>query len=97
MKYATWKIHFLNNAATGTTPESFIRDRGGSTSGITPVGEHRILGLISDEADISNLDEYEINILSTQQAYDLLFSIDNRVTLENNIIKFPPLPLRETN
>jgi len=91
MKYATWKIHFLNNAATGTTPESFIIDRGGSASGLTPVGEHKILGLISDEADISNLDEYEINILSTQQAYNLLFSIDNRVVLENNVIKFPSI------
>ena len=93
MKYATWKIHFLNNAATGTTPESFIIDRGGSASGLTPVGKHKILGLISDEADISNLDEYEINILSTQQSYDLLFSIDNRVILENNIIKFPPIEI----
>lgn len=93
MKYATWKIHFLNNATTGTTPESFIIDRGGSASGVTPVGENRILGLISDEADISNLNEYEINILSTEQAYDLLFSIDNRVTLENNVIKFPPLEI----
>ena len=70
MRYATWKVYFPANSNEGYTPEPIIRERGGTAEGAIETND-LIVGYISDNADLSNLEQYEINEITQQQALDL--------------------------
>jgi hypothetical protein len=70
MKYVTWKIYFPTNSNEGYTPESTIRERGGTAEGGLST-ENLIIGYVSDNADLTNLEQYEVTEVTQEQALNL--------------------------
>jgi len=63
MKYATWVI-----ASDGTTPESTIRTNGGQAQGAMNLTFNTILGYVSDDADLTGLEKWQVTPLTKAQA-----------------------------
>jgi len=70
MKYATWKVYFPANSNEGYTPEPIIRERGGTAEGAVGTNE-LIVGYVSDNADLTNLEQYDVKEITQQQALNL--------------------------
>lgn len=68
MKYLIWNVDFTDNPNEGTTPESIIRDRGAEASGIFQIENFKILGIASDNADLSNLEKWEVQEITSDLA-----------------------------
>ena len=89
MKYATWKIYFPTNSNEGYTPEPTIRERGGTAEGALANGD-LIIGYISDNADLTNLEQYEATEITEQQALNLAKQVNSDCYMDNEgRIKYP--------
>lgn len=84
MKYLTWKVYFAENSNEGLTPEGIIRSRGYVADGLLQITDFVILGVVSDDADISNLDEFSINELSKEEALAIALSKNETAELNDN-------------
>lgn len=93
MRYITWFLSFEPDERYGTGPESTIAERGGSAEGIFFTGTQpssMIVGKVNDNADISNLDFWQVLEITPAQA--LAFAqetIEGVVLNENNELIFP--------
>lgn len=89
MRYATWKVYFPAGSNEGYTPEPIIRERGGTAEGA--IGTNNLMvGYISDNADLSNLEQYEAIEITQQQALDLAIEFNPNCSMGNDgRINFP--------
>jgi len=83
MKYATWKIYFPTNSNEGYTPEPIIRERGGTAEGGLATNT-LIIGYVSDNADLTNLEQYEATEITQQQALNLAKEFNADCYLNDN-------------
>ncbi len=72
MRYATWII----KRPEGTTPEPVIRSLGGEASGAMMLETDLVLGYLSDEATLTELDEWYVTIKSQQEALTLAQAVN---------------------
>lgn len=98
MRYATWSVYFLKpDSKEGFTPEGVIRQRGGEANGAFGIGEHTFVGYVSDNADLSGLDNFnvieitetEVLTLSSQQGINASIAEDGSISIPS------PAPLPE--
>jgi hypothetical protein len=79
MNYATWKLNF-NNAKYGTGPEDVISQLGGWAEGgwVDGVPENggTIIGYVSSPQDELELEPWEFQNISQEEALDYCLSID---------------------
>ena len=68
MRYATWYVYFTPDAPQGTTPEFIIRERGGQASGALNLPNYEFVGYLSDNADISGLDNWQVKEITQNEA-----------------------------
>lgn len=92
--YATWKLSW-KDPKYGVGPEQEICNRGFSAVGIisdSDVISGTILGTVSDDADLSDLEEWNVRVLTNEEALEFAQSVNSDVTLdeEGNLV-FPPL------
>jgi hypothetical protein len=66
MRYATWKVDFSDNPKEGTTPERFVKS--GTLEGYTYVAPFTIMGYVSDDADLSDLEKWEVSEITSEEA-----------------------------
>lgn len=71
MKYAIWKVSFTNGQNNGTTPDSIIRERGGQAQGMFEHGLHTIVGMYSEDADVSSLEEWFFQTITAEEALEI--------------------------
>jgi hypothetical protein len=97
MRYATWKVSFPANSTQGYTPESIIRERGGTAEGAIGAND-LIIGYISDNANLANLEPYEVKEITKQQALNLAIQFNPNCSMDNDgIINFPKPSLTGVN
>jgi hypothetical protein len=84
MKYLTWKVYFLENSNEGSTPDPIIRSRGYEANGLFHITTNTILGVVSNNADISNLDNYEIKEISKEEALEIALTLNDTAYLNDN-------------
>ena len=87
MKYAIWKVSFANGQNNGTTPDSVIRERGGQAQGIFEHGSHTIVGMYSEDSDISSLEEWSFQAITVEEALAIAKSYNENcvVNLDGSI------------
>jgi hypothetical protein len=88
MRYATWKVNFEDNPKEGTTPERFVKL--GNLDSYIYVAPFTIMGYVSDDADLSDLEKWEVSEITSEEA--LAFAkIDHADSLinENGFITKP--------
>lgn len=97
MRYATWKVYFPANSTEGYTPEPIIRERGGTAEGA--LGTNNLMvGYISDNANLTNLELYEVKEITQQQALDLAIQFNPNCFMGNDgKINFPKPSLTGVN
>jgi hypothetical protein len=83
MKYATWKVYFPANSNEGYTPEPIIRERGGTAEGAVETSD-LIVGYISNNADLTNLEQYEATEITQQEALDLAIYLKKIIKLKKD-------------
>lgn len=83
MRYATWKVYFPVNSKEGYTPEPIIRERGGTAEGL--VGNNDlVVGYISENADLSNLEQYGVIEVAAEQALNLALEFNAGCYMDDN-------------
>lgn len=90
MNYAKWIVYFPEGTKEGLTPESILKSKGFEAVGLFQLLDKSIVGKISNNADLSNLENYQIEIITEEQALVLAQSIDSNAKLENSNIIFTP-------
>lgn len=91
MRFATWKVYFPENSNEGITPEAIIRSRGGSADGILYFNEDTILGCISDNAQIDDLESYSFTEITESEALNIAISKNNTAFIGiDGTINFDP-------
>ena len=86
MKYATWII----KQPEGTTPEPAIRQTGGEASGGVTLDTDLILGYISDAVTATGLKEWDLTVISQQEALTLAQAENPKCYIaDNGTIKAP--------
>lgn len=89
MRYATWKVYFPVNSKEGYTPEPIIRERGGTAEGAVEIND-LIVGYISNNADLTNLEQYEATHITRQEALDLALQFNPACYMgDDGKINFP--------
>lgn len=84
MNYAKWKIYFAPGATEGFTPEKEIIERGGSLEGVVVLPDNFCLGYISEGVDLTGLDNYEITLLTEEDALALAQAQNPDISLDEN-------------
>lgn len=84
MRYATWSVYFPDNSNEGLTPETIIRKRGYEADGLFYIADFTILGKISNDADISDLDNYNIKEISKEEALNIALKLNDTAYLNDN-------------
>ena len=74
MRYATWKIDFSDSELEGSGPESSITT--GKMEGGASISPFFILGYLSSEADISDLQKWHVTEITQAEALDLALTIN---------------------
>ena len=87
MKYATWTI----KRPEGSTPESTIREAGGTASGGFMVDTNTVLGYLSDNATTTGLSEWNVTVKTQQEALALAQALNPECFLaDDGTIQAPP-------
>lgn len=90
MRYAKWIIYFEPNSNEGTTPAEIIESRGGWLKGKFHLSTFEVVGYISDDVDLSGLENYQMQELSASEALTLAKSINADCSIKDNgEINFP--------
>jgi hypothetical protein len=84
MKYATWEVYFPADSNEGSTPDPIIRERGYEAGGLFHIEPFKILGIVSDNADVSNLDNYKIQEITKEQALEIAITLNATAYLDDN-------------
>jgi hypothetical protein len=80
--YCTWSVVF--DGGYGITPDSILRERGFESGGILHVEPFKILGYVESNADLSNMEAFNIIMLSSEEALLMALTIDTGATLNHN-------------
>ncbi len=92
MKYVKWSVFFEADAKEGHTPESIIRARGGRADGGFSIATFDIIGYTSDDADLSDLEDYKVEEITREEALAIAVGINPACIIgENGEINFPVL------
>lgn len=75
MDFCKWTLLPIEDTDTFSTPEHVINQRGGSAWGIFFLTDRVVVGCISDGADISGLEAYNIEKITRAEAEGLLYEI----------------------
>jgi hypothetical protein len=92
MKYVKWSVFFEPNATEGYTPETIIRDRGGWAEGGFGIGGFNIIGYTSDDADLSGLEDYNVQEITQAEALAAAIAINPECFLEEDGKINSPIP-----
>ena len=84
MRYVTWNVYFPENSDEGSTPDPIIRSRGFDASGLFHITNFIILGAVSNDADISNLDNYDIKEITNDEALSIALTLNDTAHLNDN-------------
>jgi hypothetical protein len=72
MRYATWSVYFPEpDSLEGFTPEAIIRQRGGEANGAFIVTNSTFLGYVSDNADLTGLENFNVVEITQAEALTL--------------------------
>ena len=82
MRYATWKIDFSKESNYGTGPETQITS--GEIKGGFEISPFFILGYVSDDAIITNLNQWEVTEVTPQEALDFALSLNPEAFISEN-------------
>ncbi len=98
MNYATWKLNFAN-ANYGTGPESKIAELGGSAEGawVDGIAEDggTIIGYVSSPQDEIELQKWQFQNISQEEALDFCQAIDENAYLNEEGRIIAPIQKRE--
>lgn len=81
INYYTWSVVF--EGGYGITPDSILRERGFESGGILHIESFKILGCIEPNADFSNMDAFNITLVSSEEALLMALAIDAGATLND--------------
>jgi hypothetical protein len=84
MKYAIWEVYFAADSNEGSTPDPIIRERGYDATGLFHISTFTILGCVSDDADLSNLDDYKVQEITNDKALEIALTLNNTAHLDDN-------------
>ena len=84
MRFVSWKVYFPENSSEGSTPDPIIRERGFQASGLFHIESFTILGEISNDADISNLDNYDIKEITNDEALSIALTLNDTAYFNDN-------------
>lgn len=73
-KYCTWSVIF--NGPYGDTPDRVLRERGFEAGGILHIEPFKILGFVQTSADLSNLDAFNVRVVSSEEALSMALTVD---------------------
>jgi hypothetical protein len=89
MRYATWKVNFIDDEKNGLTPEPIIRSRGGEAEGLFFAEEKKIVGWFSDDANTDGLENYSFEEITPESALQLALATNPTAYVNTNgIISF---------
>lgn len=92
MKYVKWSIYSASNSIEGVTPEPIIRERGFSADGGLFINSKDIIGYVSDDADLSNLEDFNVVEISQTEALALAKSLNPDCIIDDNGKLKSPVP-----
>ena len=81
MKYVKWSVFFEPNTVEGYTPETIIRTRGGWAEGGFSITAFEIIGYTSDDADLSGLENYNVEEITQEAALTIAQAINPECVL----------------
>jgi len=84
MKYAKWIIYFEPNSNEGTTPDKIIESRGGWLKGKFHISTFEVAGYLSDNIDLTGLENYQIQELTAVEILELAQAINIGCTIKDN-------------
>jgi len=93
MKYLKWSVYFEPGLTKGTTPEETIRSNGGWAEGAINIGEFNIIGYTSDDVDLTQLSNYNIQELTQEAALSMAQEINSNCYLKDDGKIGSPEPL----
>ncbi len=70
MKYVTWSVYFPEGQNEGYTPESIIEGRGYWAEGAFDISNFTSVAYTSDDADLSNLQDFNVQVITQEQALE---------------------------
>jgi hypothetical protein len=94
MRYATWSVYFLEpDSKEGYTPEGIIRQRGGEANGAFVIAAYTFVGYVSDNADLTNLENFNVTEITEEEVLTLAAEQDNGAYIaQDGSIAFPSIP-----
>jgi len=88
MKYAKWKLDFLQNPEYGQNCDEIVRERGQDIRGVFFAGdgssENWLVGYVSDDFDASGLEAYSMTEISQQEALQMCQARNPACYLDDN-------------
>jgi len=84
MKYLKWSIYFKPGAKEGVTPEETIRNNGGWAEGAIRVGDFDIIGYASDNVNLTELSNYNVQELTQEEALSMAQEINPNCYLQDD-------------
>jgi hypothetical protein len=88
MRYVTWTI----KRPEGVTPELTIRENGSTAEGGMMLTIDTVLGYVSDDANLTNLNEWNVTVKTQQEALALAQAVNPECFLADNGIIQAPYP-----
>jgi hypothetical protein len=76
MRYALWTVFFPAGSTEGHTPESIIKERGGWAEGAFDISDFTSVAYISDNADLTGLEDFQVEEITEQEALDYAYTIE---------------------
>jgi hypothetical protein len=80
--YCTWLVAF--EGAYGYTPDSTLRERGFKAAGVLHLEPFKILGFVQTGADLSDLDAFDIKMISSEEALSMALAVDASASLNQD-------------
>jgi hypothetical protein len=92
MKYVKWSVYSEPGASEGFTPEPIIRERGGSADGGLFITDTDVIGYVSDDADLTNLEDYNVEEITQTEALALAMAVNPDCIIDGNGRIQSPVP-----
>jgi hypothetical protein len=92
MKYVKWSVFTNPGSSEGFTPETIIRERGGWAEGALFIADKDLIGYVSDNADLTNLEDYKVSEITQAKALALAQGVNPNCILDGNGKIHSPVP-----